>query len=177
MPKDLSAWLIQKIPGFGRHIPVGTFAVGFLLIMRLHLASGDCPHMRSDLLPHCGMFQLLHVMSSKISMNFLHLTWRIYFNIYKFITFIKNPKACIYSKNMRFSEIHRLVFHPDPAYSSSVPRSEYSDTHVARGHQEFPLSHLFFFFPGDVSDVNNIHSYIKTTRRRLSQRPQLRSQI
>ena len=70
-----------------------------------NMASGDCPQMQSDLLPHSGMFQLLHVVSSKISMNFLHLTWRIYFNIYKFITFIKNPKACIYSKNMRFSEI------------------------------------------------------------------------
>ena len=132
--------------------------------------SGDYPQMQNDLLPHSGMFQygILHVMSSKISMNFLHLTWRIYFNIYEIITFIKNLKACIYSKNMRLSEIHRLVFHPYPVYSSSVSRSEYSDTYIARGHQEFPLGHLFF---GDVSDVDNTHSYIKTTRWRLSQRP------
>lgn len=81
---------------------------------------------------------------------------------------IKNLRAWIYSKNMRFFfQIHRLVFHPYIAYSASVSQSEYIDTPITRGHQDFPLCH--FFFPGEVSDVNNINSYIKTSRWRPSQ--------
>lgn len=117
--------------------------------MRLHLASEDCPQMQSDLLPHSGMFQLLHVMSSKISVNFLHLTWRIYFNIYEFITFIKNPKAHIYSKNMRFSEIHRLVFYPYTAYLFLISAQKWMQWHSRSegisGISSWPSFFLFNF--------------------------------